>query len=85
MSAATQIYAHEFDEVFFGLSDRMQERIEKKIWAIGKDLQGYGHYRLQGRAEFRARVGDYRIIYEFDVGLNEVYLITLGHRSDVYE
>jgi len=29
-------------------------------------------------------VGDYRIIYTFDVGLNELSLVTLGHRREVY-
>ena len=40
--------------------------------------------RLQGRAEFQLRVGDYRIIYAFDVSRNELSLVTLGHRREVY-
>ena len=36
------------------------------------------------RAEFRLRVGDYRIIYTFDVRRNELSLVTLGHRREVY-
>lgn len=47
-------------------------------------LEQFCHVRLQGRAEFRLRVGDYRIIYEFDLAKNELYLVTLGHRRDVY-
>jgi mRNA-degrading endonuclease RelE of RelBE toxin-antitoxin system len=39
---------------------------------------------LQGRAEFRLRVGDYRIIYAFDVSRNELSLVTLGHRREAY-
>ena len=38
----------------------------------------------QGRSEFRLRVGDYRVIYEFDLGHNELSLATLGHRREVY-
>ena len=44
----------------------------------------FPHHRLQARTEYRLRVGDFRIIYEFDSVQNELYLVTLGHRSDVY-
>jgi mRNA interferase RelE/StbE len=39
---------------------------------------------MKGRAEFRLRVGDYRVIYDFDTEKNEIYLITLGNRREVY-
>jgi mRNA interferase RelE/StbE len=39
---------------------------------------------LQARGEFKLRVGDYRVIYEFDANRNEIYLITIGHRREVY-
>ncbi|MFT5465619.1 MAG: mRNA interferase RelE/StbE [Verrucomicrobiales bacterium] len=84
MNLATQIFSREFDAVFFDLPDRLQDRIEKRIWEIGADLAGFNHHRLTGRSEFRLRVGDYRIIYEFDAEKNEIQLITLGHRRDVY-
>jgi len=29
-------------------------------------------------------VGDYRIIYEFDLPKNALYLVALGHRREVY-
>ena len=47
-------------------------------------LEQFPHVRLQGRREFRLRVGDYRVIYEFDPARNELFLITLGHRREVY-
>jgi mRNA-degrading endonuclease RelE of RelBE toxin-antitoxin system len=39
---------------------------------------------MTGRAEFRLPVGDYRVIYDFDTKKNEIYLITLGNRREVY-
>jgi mRNA interferase RelE/StbE len=39
---------------------------------------------MTGRGECRLRVGDYRVIYDFDAEKNELYLITLGHRREVY-
>ena len=37
------------------------------------------------RIQAMLRVGDYRVIYEFNVDKNELYLITMGHRRDIYE
>jgi mRNA interferase RelE/StbE len=51
---------------------------------MGRRLDSFAHERLQGREEFRLRVGDYRVIYEFDISLNELLLVTLGHRREVY-
>jgi len=81
---ATEIYAREFDALFLDLPPGIRNRMEAKIGELGRRLESFPHQRLQGRAEFRLRVGDYRIIYEFDLGQNELYLITLGHRREVY-
>jgi mRNA-degrading endonuclease RelE of RelBE toxin-antitoxin system len=51
---------------------------------MGRRLDSFPHYRMTGRSEFRLRVGDYRIIYEFNVAKNELSLITLGNRREVY-
>lgn len=34
--------------------------------------------------EYRLSVGDYRVIYQFDIEKGELWLITLGHRREVY-
>ncbi len=84
MNQAAEIYSREFDALFFRLPPRVQQRIEAKLSDLGRRLESFSHERLQGRPEFRLRVGDYRIIYEFDPGQNELSLLTLGHRRDVY-
>jgi len=81
---ATEIYSREFDAVFFRLPPQVQTRILTRIRELGRRLDDFPHTRLQGRAEFRLRVGDYRVIYTFDVSRNELSLVTLGHRRDVY-
>ena len=43
------------------------------------------HFRMQGVDAFRMRVGDFRVIYQFDVNKNELYLISVGNRRDVYK
>ena len=84
MNQATEIYSREFDAVFFRLPPQIQSRIETHLRQMGRRLDDFPHVRLQGRSEFRMRVGDYRIIYVFDISRNELSLVTLGHRRDVY-
>jgi mRNA interferase RelE/StbE len=84
VNQATEIYSREFDAIFFRLPPQIQGRIEARIRQMGRRLDDFPHARLQGRAEFRLRVGDYRIIYAFEVSRNELSLVTLGHRREVY-
>ena len=84
MRQATEVYSREFDSIFLQLPLRVREQIEAKICELGRSLERFPHHRLQGRPEFRLRAGDYRIIYTFDVQANELRLITLGHRREVY-
>ena len=44
----------------------MREAIERKADASGRRLESFPHKRLQGRSEFKLRIGDYRVFYEFD-------------------
>ena len=81
---ATQDFSREFDATLNGIPSQVRELILIKITEMGGRLQSFPHYRMTGRSEFRLRVGDYRIIYRFDVAQNEIELITLGHRRDIY-
>ncbi len=62
----------------------MQRKIAASIDEMGEDLRGYPHYHLTGANRYRLRVGDYRIIYTFDPGRNEIYLLDVGHRREIY-
>lgn len=84
MRQATEIYAREFDRVFLDLPPNVRLRIQDAIRELGSRLEEHPHLRLQGREEFKLRVGDYRIIYDFNIARNELYLFAMGHRRDVY-
>jgi mRNA interferase RelE/StbE len=84
VSAATQVYYASFDAVFLKLPAALRARIETKIDEIGLRLAAFPHHRLKGSNRFRARVGDYRIIYTFDLELNTVHLLAIGHRREIY-
>ena len=84
MRQATEIYSREFDAIFQNLPPHVRAPIESKIREMGRRLEDFPHHRLQGRPEYRLRAGDYRVVYEFDSLRNEIRLVTLGHRREVY-
>ena len=84
MSAATQVYYASFDAVFLKLPPMLRARIERKIDEIGSRLQAYPHHRLKGSNRYRVRIGDYRIIYTFDLEQNKIHLLAIGHRREIY-
>jgi mRNA interferase RelE/StbE len=83
--AATQICAPGFDRRFFSLPPGVQEQIQSRLDELGRNLRGFPHYRMQGVEAFRIRVGDYRVIYQFNVERNTLLLITVAHRREVYK
>jgi len=83
--AATQICSPQFDRRFFSLPTGAQQHIQRKIDELGRNLRSFSHHRMQGVDAFRLRVGDFRIIYQFNVEKNELNLIAVGNRRDVYK
>jgi mRNA interferase RelE/StbE len=64
-----------------------RDRIRGAIALLGEDPRPPGAKALHGRSgpRMRVRVGNYRIIYTVDEGVLLVVVVTLGHRSDVYD
>ena len=84
MSAALQIYYSGFDAAFFKLPPKIQSRIEARIDDMGLRLKPFPHHRLKGHDRYRLRVGDYRIIYTFNVERNVIHLLAVGNRREIY-
>ena len=82
--AATQRFSREFDAALARLPSAVQTLVLEKIAAVGLQLDRFPHYRMTGRDEYRLRIGDYRVIYDFDRTQNLIDLITLGHRREIY-
>lgn len=60
-------------------------RIRGAIALLASNPRPPGAKALQGRPGLRVRVGDYRILYTVDDNILVIAVITLGHRSDVYD
>ena len=82
--AATQICSQRFDHRFFSLPLDIQRRIQARIDELGRNLRSFSHHRMQGVAAFRLRVGDYRVIYDFNIQKNELFLVSVGNRREIY-
>lgn len=84
MNAALQIYSRDFDADFFKLPAGVQARIEAKIDRLGLMLDGFPHTHMTGVDCYRLRIGDYRVIYDFDLAKGVLHLLAVGHRREVY-
>ncbi len=82
--AATQIASREFDGDFSGLPPQIQALVQRKVDSMGLRLATFQHYRMTGSDKYRLRIGDYRVIYRFDLIRGEIYLVAIGHRREVY-
>ena len=63
---------------------RDRQRIVRKIRRLGHDPRPPGCQKLSGRERYRIRQGPYRIIYAIQDQQLIVYVVKVGHRSDVY-
>jgi len=64
------------------LESDIQERIKNTLREIDpeRDLS-----RLSGEDTYKLRVGDYRVIVDWDRENETVYVLTLGHRRNIYD
>jgi mRNA interferase RelE/StbE len=84
VAAALQVWSPTFTRAFDALTPSVQDAVRRKIDGMGIRLESFPHKRLTGRAEFKLRVGDYRVLYEFDASAGRIYLHYVGHRREIY-
>ena len=59
-------------------------RLRDAIRGLGVDPRSPGCRTLTGPPGRRLRVGEHRVIYEIDNAAQEVTVLDVGHRRDVY-
>jgi mRNA interferase RelE/StbE len=84
VNAALQVYSRDFDSDFFKLPPETQLRIQSAIDRLGRSLDIHAHHRMKGLEAYRLRVGDYRVIYTFDLSKGVLHVLAVGHRREVY-
>ncbi len=63
----------------------ISERIVKYVRKFSENPRAREFKRLKGENAFRLRVGDYRIIFDFDSKNQQIQIIGLGHRKNIYK
>ena len=70
------------------LSASVQTRILDKLVWMGVNAQFIRHQPLKGskwQGVYKYRVGDYRILYELHEAAQELTILKVGHRRDIYK
>jgi mRNA interferase RelE/StbE len=68
------------------LTQPVRERIVKKINWLAENFEQINPQPLAADLSgfFKLRVGDYRVIYEFDREEEIIFIDRIGHRREVY-
>ncbi len=67
------------------LSQQVANRIDQHIEALRTGPRPPGVKKLKGQTRtYRVRVGNWRIIYTIDDSTQEITLLTIDNRKDVY-
>lgn len=60
------------------------QKIIQRIHSLARDPRPPGHEKLTGKERYRIRQGRYRIIYSIQDDEFAVWVVTVGHRKDIY-
>ena len=66
------------------LPDELAGRILARLAGLETNPRPADVKKLKGRAAWRIRVGDYRVIYEIHDHVLQIIVITVGHRREIY-
>ena len=59
-------------------------KILNEIEELAKNPRSSKTKKLKGEKLYRLRVGNYRVIYDIQDNLMLIFVVKLGHRSDIY-
>lgn len=66
-----------------GLTKLKQIAVTSKLQSVGEGGQFSNEEKLSGyRDMYRARVGDYRVVYKKTE--QEIFVVLIGHRKEIY-
>ncbi|MCX6747187.1 MAG: type II toxin-antitoxin system RelE/ParE family toxin [Candidatus Pacearchaeota archaeon] len=66
------------------LESLTSKRIIKYIKEFSENPGAKEFRRLKGESAFRLRVGDYRVIFDFDKKNKRINIVKIGHRKNIY-
>jgi mRNA interferase RelE/StbE len=66
------------------LATQAQQRIAVALLGLAEEPLPPGVKKLKGSHAYRIRIGDYRVLYTVDAEKQEVCVVAIGHRKEVY-
>ena len=66
------------------LPAEIRQRVRRSVLDLAQNPRPAGTRRLQGRAGWRIRIGDYRAIYEIDDERRVIEVLNVAHRRESY-
>lgn len=68
------------------LDPRVSKRLDRTILKLGHEPYPSGIRKLIAKdvAQYRIRIGDYRILYDIDESAKAVVILRIGHRREIY-
>lgn len=72
------------EKELYNLDSKLIKQILNKIELLSLNPRARGAIKLKGNIAYRARVGNYRIIYEVDDNKKAMTIFRIRHRKEVY-
>lgn len=66
------------------IEDKTALKISNKLFLLQNNPHGLDSKKLEGGKGYRIRIGKYRVIYLIDKAKNQILIIKVAHRKDVY-
>ncbi len=82
------MYSLVFDEKAIAFLEKLPKEIAQRIYKkINTTKKEPFHYfeRLEGREDYKLRVGDYRVIGNILQSEKKIEIILIGHRKNIYK
>jgi mRNA interferase RelE/StbE len=68
------------------LPKRIAGKVIEKIQELKSEPRPLGSRKIVGsEGDYRIRIGDYRVVYELDEENEQLIIMAVGHRRDVYK
>lgn len=77
-----------FDEEAIKFLKRLPEQLKVRIFSkitSAKDAPFHFFEKLEGRKDYKLRIGDYRAIADIDNNSKRIEVTVIGHRKDIYK
>lgn len=81
-------YSLIYDSVALKTLSKLPQHVISRIVTklkLAQEIPSHFFERLEGRNDYKLRIGDYRAIVDIDHGLQKITVTDVGHRNNIYK